>query len=185
MDSGRFSTPASLSSTTDRPMHRAAAPVGAGLQPAPNTAAVRKDPGLFAGLIAAARADGRVVAEQSGLVALVPPAPRQPYEAWIVTEAEQPHFHAAKPEAVHALADLTRELAARLHRIKPGCHYNWWLHQAPFRMAGEVADGRGWHWHVEVLPRLAEIAGFEIGTGCHITTLSAEDSARHLRDAAS
>jgi UDPglucose--hexose-1-phosphate uridylyltransferase len=42
----------------------------------------------------------------------------------------------------------------------------------------------GWHWHLEILPRLSEFAGFELGTGCHITTVSAEDSAQRLRDAA-
>ncbi len=147
--------------------------------------AVRQDHALFARLIASARAGGRVIAERGGLVALVPPAPRQPYETWIVAETAGPHFHGAASEAVHAVADLTRDLAGRLDRVSPGCHYNWWLHQAPFRLADDDAAARGWHWHVEVLPRLSEFAGFEIGTGCHITTISAEESAHRLRAVAS
>jgi hypothetical protein len=31
--------------------------------------------------------------------------------------------------------------------------------------------------------RLAELAGFEIGTGCHITTMSPTESARRRREA--
>jgi UDPglucose--hexose-1-phosphate uridylyltransferase len=143
--------------------------------------AVREDGGLFARLVSRARAEGRVVAERGGLVTLVPPAPRQPYEAWIVAVAPQPYFHGATMEAVHALADLTRDLAGRLEHVAPACQYNWWLHQAPFGLADDDAAVRGWHWHVEVLPRLSELAGFEIGTGCHITTVSAEESARRLR----
>jgi UDPglucose--hexose-1-phosphate uridylyltransferase len=142
----------------------------------------RGDP--FGGLIADARAAGRVVAESGGLVALVPPAPRQPFETWIVTAVAERHFHDAGRDRVAALADLTRDVVSRLARVAPGCDYNWWLHQAPFlRAAADAELTTTWHWHLEILPRLAELAGFELGTGCHITTVSAEMSARRLRDA--
>lgn len=146
--------------------------------------AVRRDRGSFARLIAEARSDDRVVAESGGLVALVPPAARQPYETWIVSAAAQPHFHSAADSQVTALADLTHDLAARLERLAPGCQFNWWLHQAPFRTADDDPALAHWHWHLEVLPRLAEVAGFEIGTGCHITTLAPAEAARRLRAAA-
>jgi UDPglucose--hexose-1-phosphate uridylyltransferase len=38
-----------------------------------------------------------------------------------------------------------------------------------------------WHWHLEIVPRHGQLAGFELGTGCHITTVSPRDSARLLR----
>ncbi|RLS78165.1 MAG: DUF4921 family protein [Planctomycetota bacterium] len=136
----------------------------------------------FAMLLDRAAAEGRIVAESGGLVALVPPAPRQPYETWIVPAAAAPHFHAAPPAHVTALASLTQSLVARLGRLVPAADYNWWLHQAPFeRAAGSSAAG--WHWHLEILPRVSEFAGFELGTGCHITTLPAAESARLLRGA--
>lgn len=144
---------------------------------------VGRDPSMFSRLLDEARRDGRVVAEQAGLMALVPPAPRQPYETWIVSSTAAPHFHDEPAARVAAIADLTRDLVARMTRLAPDCHYNWWLHQAPYRGLhdGELAS---WHWHVEMLPRLSELAGFEIGTGCHITTLPAGDAAQRLRDAA-
>lgn len=147
-------------------------------------AAVRGDLDSFARLVAEARTDDRVIAESGGLVALVPPAPRQPYETWIVSEATEPHFHSTSASRVTALADLTRDLAARLGRLSVGCQFNWWLHQAPFDLADDDPACSHWHWHLEVLPRLAELAGFEIGTGCHITTLPATEAARRLRAAA-
>ena len=52
------------------------------------------------------------------------------------------------------------------------------------RSAADARTSAGWHWHLEILPRLSEFAGVELGTGCHITTVSAEDSAQRLRDAA-
>jgi len=142
-------------------------------------AAARGDP--FADLLSEARADGRIVAETGGLVALVPSAPRQPCETWIVPAARQPHFHACDPAVAVALADLTRDLSGRLARLLPGVDYNWWLHEAAWRSDEPPADR--WHWHLEILPRAAELAGFELGTGCHITTMSPTESARRLREA--
>lgn len=146
--------------------------------------AVRRDATTFPRLLESARRGGRVVAERSDLVALVPPAPRQPYETWIMTTCPEPYFHTTSAARVAAVAELTRDIVARLERLAPGCHYNWWLHQAPFpRSLADEWVAASWHWHFEIVPRLSEFAGFEIGTGCHITTRSAEESARMLRDA--
>jgi len=147
-------------------------------------AALRRDAAIFPRLCDEAATGERIVAERGDLVAFVPPAPRQPYETWIVAMCPEPYFHAASPERIAAIADLTRDLVGRLERLAPGCHYNWWLHQAPFpRSLNDDRIAASWHWHLEIVPRLSEFAGFEIGTGCHITTRSAEESARMLRAA--
>jgi UDPglucose--hexose-1-phosphate uridylyltransferase len=136
----------------------------------------------FGALLRHAGAEGRIVAEAGDLVALVPPAPRQPFETWILPREPEPHFHAAARSRADALADLTRLVVGRLDRLAPGADYNWWLHQAPFARRAPAAGGR-WHWHLEILPRLSGLAGFELGTGCHITTAGAAVSAQRLRDA--
>jgi UDPglucose--hexose-1-phosphate uridylyltransferase len=137
----------------------------------------------FADLLAAARQDGRIVAEAGGLVALVPPAPRQPCETWIVPAAREPFFHSTAPARAAALADLTRDLAGRLAQVLPGVDYNWWLHEAAWRKGEFAAATDRWHWHLEILPRATELAGFELATGCHITPLAAAEAAARLRDA--
>lgn len=139
----------------------------------------------FARLLAAARVEGRIVAESAELVALVPPAPRQPFETWLVTREPARHLHVSPMATMADLATLTREIVARLEKLAPGCHYNWWLHQAPYASSPrEHAATARWHWHLEIVPRLAQLAGFELGTGCHIATVSAAESARRLREAA-
>ena len=94
------------------------------------TLEVQRDP--FGRLLAEARAAGRIIATADDLVALVPPAPRQPFETWIVVAEPERHFHTASAARVMAIADLTRDIVGRLERLVPGCDYNWWLHQAPF-----------------------------------------------------
>jgi UDPglucose--hexose-1-phosphate uridylyltransferase len=139
-------------------------------------AATAADP--FGDLVRAARSAGRVVAERGGVVALVPPATRQPFETWILPDDPEPLFHTAADERIAAVADLTRWFVERLERLVPGADYNWWLHQAPYRAA---TAARRWHWHLEIVPRLSPFAGFELGTGCHVTALAPAESARRLR----
>jgi len=137
----------------------------------------------FGDIVRAAEAGGRVVAEQDDLVAFVPHAIRQPYETWIMPRSPEAWFHATSPARVAALAALTQLLIGRLDRIVPGADYNWWLHQAPFAAhSGGHSPPANWHWHLEILPRLASFAGFELGTGCHITVATPADSARLLRE---
>lgn len=139
----------------------------------------------FADLLGEARASGRIVHEADGLVALVPPAPRQPGETWIVPAAREAFFHAAASDRAIAVADLTRDLVARLERMLGRADYNWWLHEAAWATADERATAalERWHWHLEILPRVTHLAGFELATGCHITAVPAVEAAARLRDA--
>jgi UDPglucose--hexose-1-phosphate uridylyltransferase len=57
--------------------------------------------------------------------------------------------------------------------------YNFIIHSAP------VQDPQlaYYHWHVEIIPRLTKVAGFEWGTGFYINPTPPEESARFLREA--
>jgi UDPglucose--hexose-1-phosphate uridylyltransferase len=37
-----------------------------------------------------------------------------------------------------------------------------------------------YHWHIEIIPRLTKIAGFEWGTGFYINPTSPEEAAKNL-----
>jgi UDPglucose--hexose-1-phosphate uridylyltransferase len=39
-----------------------------------------------------------------------------------------------------------------------------------------------YHWHIELIPRLTKIAGFECGTGVYINPVAPETAARQLRE---
>jgi len=140
-------------------------------------------PKRFAELLEDAAASDRVVSRLGGLVALVPPAPRQPFEVWLVADAPAAFFHQAGAADVEAVAELTQRYAAAVEQLVPNASYNWWLHQFPDRAPAEFLPlAVRWHWHLELLPRLAPLAGFELGTGCHISTMAPATAARLLRE---
>ena len=47
--------------------------------------------------------------------------------------------------------------------------------------AGEPGAGDFYHWHVEVMPKLTRVAGFEWGTGFYINPTGPEEAAEVLR----
>ena len=50
------------------------------------------------------------------------------------------------------------------------------LHTTPFEPGHEY-----YHWHLEILPRLTIIAGFELGSGYYINPTAPELAAESLR----
>lgn len=141
-------------------------------------AMLREQPGLHERVLADAEREGRIWAEDKGLVAFVPSAARQPFETCIMPRSPEPRFHLAPAASVAAIARLTQRYARRLAELASGGNYNWWLHQAPFDDHDATA---GWHWHLEIMPRLTQLAGFELGTGCHITTMPPHEAAKLLQ----
>ena len=58
--------------------------------------------------------------------------------------------------------------------------YNLLIHSAPLH---ESAAGDFYHWHVEIIPTLTKVAGFEWATGFYLNPTSPEEAAQVLRDA--
>jgi UDPglucose--hexose-1-phosphate uridylyltransferase len=128
------------------------------------------------------RRDGsRVVLETGGFLAVAPFAPRVPYETWVLPIAHRASFEQHGVEEIEALAGLLRELIARFHRLLGDPPFNFALHTAPVR----EADSDRFHWHLEFMPRLTRMAGFEWGTGFFVNPTPPEEAARFLREAGS
>jgi UDPglucose--hexose-1-phosphate uridylyltransferase len=56
--------------------------------------------------------------------------------------------------------------------------FNYIIHSAPI----EDENKDYYLWHLQILPRLATIAGFELGSGIYIPTMRPEDSAAVIRE---
>jgi UDPglucose--hexose-1-phosphate uridylyltransferase len=72
---------------------------------------------------------------------------------------------------------VLREVLGRMRRVLEDPPYNFMLHSAPLR--GEALDL--YHWHLEIIPKLTPMAGFEWGTGCFINPTPPEVAAQFLR----
>ncbi len=127
----------------------------------------------------------RLILDIDGFIAIVPFASRFPFEAWILPKKHSSDFINLDMGLRFGLA---RILKKTLQKLKKGLNdppYNYVLHTAPFRRqkAGYWKSiDYDFHWHIEIIPRLTRVAGFEWGTGFYICPVMPEDAAKFLRE---
>ncbi|HZN55228.1 MAG TPA: galactose-1-phosphate uridylyltransferase [Candidatus Polarisedimenticolaceae bacterium] len=131
----------------------------------------------------------RIVALDEHFAVLAPYASRFPFELMVVPRRHSHAFTDEPGPVLAALARVLRETLARLKSVLRDPPYNFVLHGAP-NTETLVRRRHYWdtlpfdfHWHIEILPRLTRVAGFEWGTGFYINPTAPEEAASFLRDA--
>jgi UDPglucose--hexose-1-phosphate uridylyltransferase len=122
----------------------------------------------------------RVIADTPTFIALAPFAPRFPFEIWIMPRVHQSAFEDSQKQEFEQLALMLKDMLMRLDKVLDYPAYNYIIHTSPI----PESPNEHYHWHLEIMPKLTKIAGFEWGTGFHINPTPPEESARFLREAA-
>jgi UDPglucose--hexose-1-phosphate uridylyltransferase len=134
---------------------------------------------IFCDIVKQEIADGRrVIYENGAFVVVAPYAPKQPFETWILPKAHAASYEEAPAGAFRLLANALRTALRKLSIALDHPPYNFMLHTAPFSEHG----AQHYHWHVEIMPTLTKVAGFEWGSGFYINPTPPEDAAAFLRD---
>jgi UDPglucose--hexose-1-phosphate uridylyltransferase len=123
--------------------------------------------------------DKRMIAGNADMVAIAPYAPRFPFETWILPRRHQSRFEDAPRHEYASLASLLGDILRRMNRMLEHPPYNLLVHSAP--LVEEAAEF--YHWHVEIIPKLTKVAGFEWATGFYLNPTSPEEAAQVLRSA--
>ncbi len=148
----------------------------------------QKERNLFEDILRAEQKEGtRIVYENNGFAAFCPYASRFPFELCVMPKRQSPHFHKSDDRELELLADALRIVLKRLNKGLGQPSYNLVLHTAPLGgPSGEADDALDldFRWHLEILPRLSGIAGFEFGTGFFINSTLPEEAAQFLRSVA-
>jgi UDPglucose--hexose-1-phosphate uridylyltransferase len=121
----------------------------------------------------------RVVADNPDYLAVEPFAPRFPFETWIIPKAHQANFEQSYLGNYYSLARIMKETLMRINLTLSAPPYNFVVHTAP---CNEPHAPRQFHWHLEIMPKLTRVAGFEWGTGFYINPTPPEDAAAYLRE---
>jgi UDPglucose--hexose-1-phosphate uridylyltransferase len=125
-----------------------------------------------------AEARKRVIYENDEFLVFAPFAAWCPFECWILPKHHEASFGNLSDAQMPRLADAMHQTLGRLYQCLNNPPYNFIIHTAPY----DTKVGHFYHWHIEVIPRLSQVAGFEWGTGFYINAVPPEDSARYLRD---
>jgi UDPglucose--hexose-1-phosphate uridylyltransferase len=128
----------------------------------------------------------RLVAQQADFVAFCPFAPRFAYEVWIFPTV---HHHRFEDLGDRDLAELAAVLKAVVQRIERKARdYHMVLHNSPNEKSPPVW-GLPWeslhedfHWHIEVLPRQADVARLHFEEEFYVNPVTPEVAAREIRE---
>ncbi len=131
----------------------------------------------------------RIVEDNAHFVVLCPYASRFPFEMQIYPKRQQNDFTQMGAEEIAALSDVLPRTLGRIKRALGHPAYNMIMQTSPIT-APRADDPTNWTtiaqdycWHIDILPRLTQVAGFEWGTGFYINPVSPESATQFLKEA--
>jgi len=119
----------------------------------------------------------RLIAENNSFILICPFAPRFPFETWVVPRNHKSNFEDATKDELGDLASILKDCLLRLKKALNTPPYNYVIHTTPITLRGIEF----YHYHLEIIPVLTHIAGFEWGTGFYINPTAPEESAAYLK----
>jgi len=121
----------------------------------------------------------RVLIETNHFVSFCPFVSRFPFEIQILPKEHSCHFHEIKEKEMLELAKILKETLLRLKVALSDHSYNFIIHTSPF----DRESHDYYHWHIEIMPRLTRVAGFEWGTGFYLVPTPPEAAIKYLKEA--
>jgi len=134
------------------------------------------------------RVGERIIEEANGYVVVAPYASRFPFEMRISPRVHAHDFTTLSKDERQGLAQLLQRTLARLKGLLNDPPYNIILQTAPNpvlmeeQSCAQISLADYYHWHIEIIPRLTTMAGFEWGSGAFINPTPPEAATRYLRD---
>lgn len=121
----------------------------------------------------------RIISENKHFLAFCPYVSRFPFETWIIPKKHSGYFCHMTPDDIYNLALILKDTLSKVKKVFPNISYNYIIHTSPVNGDG---DTESYHWHLELMPKLTRVAGFEWGTGFYVITTPPELAAKYLRE---
>ena len=119
----------------------------------------------------------RVVCETEGFVAFMPFAALSPFHTWIFPRRHMVSFAEISEDEMRDLALNLKTVIGKIYFGLDNPDFNYTIHTVPsYKRAKDF-----FHWYISIIPRVTQMAGFELGSGMFINVALPEKSAEFLR----
>jgi UDPglucose--hexose-1-phosphate uridylyltransferase len=122
-------------------------------------------------------AEKRIVVDTPSFICFTPFASRFPFETCIVPKTHNSHYENIQKNELDELGTVLKTILMKLEIALDKPSYNYIIHTSPF----DTQLLPHYHWHMEIIPRMTRVAGFEWGTGFYINPVPPEQAAAYLR----
>ncbi|MGE5416042.1 MAG: galactose-1-phosphate uridylyltransferase [Acidobacteriota bacterium] len=119
----------------------------------------------------------RQVLESDSFIVICPYASRFTFETWIMPKSHQEDFDSITDNQILELAAILKKVTGAVVALLQNPSYNIVVNSAPVNTPQEP----GYHWRIEIWPRLIVQAGVEIATGTFMNPVSPEWAAETIR----
>ncbi|MCD6422257.1 galactose-1-phosphate uridylyltransferase, partial [bacterium] len=117
--------------------------------------------------------------ENEAFVAFTFFASRFPFETWILPKEHRQFFEKEDKTQRLLLAEVFLQVLKMLASRLKDPDYNFYINTTPPR---EESRGLAYNiWHIEIVPRLSKMGGYELGAGIFVDVVSPEKAASFLR----
>ncbi len=116
----------------------------------------------------------RIILESEYFLLLCPYASRFSYETWIIPKQHKEHYGDISDAEIEDLALLSKEYLTVMMSILEQPAYNIIVNSAPVNSG----DQEGYHWFIEIMPRLMVRNAMEIATDFFMNPVAPERSAQ-------
>jgi UDPglucose--hexose-1-phosphate uridylyltransferase len=120
----------------------------------------------------------RLITRNERFVAITPFASRFPFEVWVLPIKHKSQFENITDDEAGAFGEILKITLLKIAGALNNPAYNFMIHTSPV----DGLSKNAYHWHVEIIPKLTKVAGFEWGTGFYINPTTPEDAAQFLRE---
>ena len=130
----------------------------------------------------------RIIGTNDTFLAYAPYASRFPFEVTIMPRAHSCNFTHLDGRQIQDLASILKDVLLRIKWGLKDPPFNFVLHTVPNTLAKPRRSfywdtvEYDYHWHIEIIPRLTRMAGFEWGTDFYINPTPPEEAARFMRE---
>lgn len=121
----------------------------------------------------------RVISENKYFLAFCPFVSRFPFEIWIIPKKHTDCFCHILPEEIPNLAAILKDTLTKIKNVFASPAYNFIMHSSPMTNQDGVEY---YHWHIELMPKLTRVAGFEWGSGFYVVSTPPELAAKYLKE---
>jgi UDPglucose--hexose-1-phosphate uridylyltransferase len=96
---------------------------------------------------------------------------------WILPKEHQSQFELTSKTSIKLFADAVMECLHKLDKTLDNPPFNFYIHTLPTISQNSVS----YHWHMEIVPRVSNLGGFEMGSEVVINVMPPEEAADYLK----
>ncbi|MBU6501123.1 MAG: DUF4921 family protein [Patescibacteria group bacterium] len=120
----------------------------------------------------------RVVDQNKAALLFAPFFSREAYELRVFPKRHSSHFEHAPFSELRAVAEMLQSGMKKIAKYLDDPDLNFFIHTAPLK---HKRSYKYYHWHVEIVPKISVLGGFELSTGVDINVVEPSTAARILR----